>query len=248
VLSAGEAKKQRRELHRDIEKHHKAHDAATVRALRDDIRAARTDRTTALTRLVTETKARRLALREHAQERRRTTLAMLRDTYARERAQARETFLLKKADIYQAARDPIERARLKWEAERKYQQDLHRIARGNRDRVRHAKHTHAKERRDESDDEVRANIPADHVPLFERVKRQIKGTSRESRTEAFLRYVEQTPDELLLSVQDEGDRKLQQQIRERQARDAKEERNPRRARSAPPRRRYTAQELAEVPF
>jgi hypothetical protein len=50
-------------------------------------------------------------------------------------------------------------------------------------------------RRSESDDEVRANLPADLVPLLERVKRSIKAGPRQSRTEAFLEYAEEHPGE-----------------------------------------------------
>src|SRR6185295_17647714 len=77
--------------------------------------------------------------------------------------------------------------------------------------------------RGESDDEVRANIPPDLVPLFERVKRGIKGSARESRTEAFLRYVEEHPREQFAAVDDATDA-LIREMEEHYARQ-----NPRRA-------------------
>lgn len=49
----------------------------------------------------------------------------------------------------------------------------------------------------ESDDEVRRNIPAELEPVFDRVRRQIKGSARRSRTEAFLEWAEANPDEVL---------------------------------------------------
>jgi hypothetical protein len=49
------------------------------------------------------------------------------------------------------------------------------------------------ERRAESDDEVRSNLPADLVALFERVKGGIKASPRMSRTEVFLQYAEEHP-------------------------------------------------------
>jgi hypothetical protein len=48
----------------------------------------------------------------------------------------------------------------------------------------------------ESDDEVRANIPPELLPVFEQVKRSIKGNAKKSRTEAFLEYVEENPDDV----------------------------------------------------
>jgi hypothetical protein len=53
-----------------------------------------------------------------------------------------------------------------------------------------------RERRAESDDEVRGNIPTELVRVFERVKRTLRGTPHKSRTEAFLQWVEENPDEV----------------------------------------------------
>jgi hypothetical protein len=50
------------------------------------------------------------------------------------------------------------------------------------------------ERRSESAEEVAANIPPELVPLWERVARSIHAGPRMSRTEAFLRFVEENPD------------------------------------------------------
>ena len=55
----------------------------------------------------------------------------------------------------------------------------------------------AKERRAESDDEVLQNIDRSLHPLFHRVKSIIKGNPRMSRTEAFLQYVHDHPDEAI---------------------------------------------------
>jgi len=49
----------------------------------------------------------------------------------------------------------------------------------------------------ESDDEVRRNIPADLVPVFNRIKRQVKSDKRRSRTETFLEWVEAHPDDVV---------------------------------------------------
>src|SRR6202042_2573532 len=63
----------------------------------------------------------------------------------------------------------IERAKGSWDAERKYQADLRRIEQGNRDRHRAVHRAHADERRSESDDEVRGQIPlcgASHKGMY----------------------------------------------------------------------------------
>lgn len=53
------------------------------------------------------------------------------------------------------------------------------------------------ERKSESDDEVLYNIPSELIPTWDRVKRDIKGTDRMSRTEAFLEWVEKHPSEIV---------------------------------------------------
>jgi hypothetical protein len=65
--------------------------------------------------------------------------------------------------------------------------------------------TSAAERRGESDDEVRANIPPELATLFERVRRQIRGSSRKSRTEEFLEYAEAHPGEAVEAIEDATD-------------------------------------------
>ncbi len=61
------------------------------------------------------------------------------------------------------------------------------------------------ERQAESDDEVRSNIPPELVALFEHVKRGIKASPCMSRTEAFLHYAEENPDDVLVATEDKTD-------------------------------------------
>ena len=72
----------------------------------------------------------------------------------------------------------------------------------------------AAERRAESDDEVRANIPRDLHSYFERVKRSIKGSPRMSRTEAFLQLVHDEGNEGhdWQSLEDASDRALREML------------------------------------
>lgn len=68
-----------------------------------------------------------------------------------------------------------------------------------RDRERKALklRTTAVERRQESDDEVRRNLDADMVPVFDRVASAIRGSAKMTRTEAFLHWVHENSDEVL---------------------------------------------------
>ena len=226
MLSAQEGAKQARWLHRERERGTREAAARTLRELRDQLHVARAQRNEALASAKAQCRSERLSLREKALARRQRALAELREAYKKERAEARDVCLLRKADVHASSRDPIERAKGKWEAERTYQADLRLIEQGNRERHRHVHRAHAAERQSESDDEVRGNIPPDYQSLFERVKRTIKGSSRESRTEAFLRYAEQHPNELLAALDDQSDRV----VRELEEQRAKAERALRSAR------------------
>lgn len=55
----------------------------------------------------------------------------------------------------------------------------------------------AVEARAESDDAVRRDIPRELVPVFDRVRRTIKGSPRKSRSEEFLEWAEAHPEEVL---------------------------------------------------
>jgi hypothetical protein len=138
--------------------------------------------------------------------------------------------------------DAVDRPRAELRAESAYQAEMHRIHRSNKARLREHPHATHIERRSESDDEVRSNLPPNLVPLFERVKRGIKPTPRMTRTEAFLHYAEENADEAF-DVLEEGALGMLRQFEQ------KEREAPRALRRGPMRRpRYTPEQLAEVPF
>lgn len=68
-------------------------------------------------------------------------------------------------------------------------------------------------RASESDDEVRQNISVALLPLFNRIRTQIKGTRLQSRTEAFLSYVADHPGEEIEAVDRVAEWKLKQVLR-----------------------------------
>lgn len=81
----------------------------------------------------------------------------------------------------------------------------------------------SRERRQESDDEVRANIPADMIRVFDAVRKRIKGGPRKTRTEAFMEWAEENPGEVFDLLQHDADRYLAQLLaeQERTARELK---------------------------
>jgi hypothetical protein len=123
------------------------------------------------------------------------------------REAARSTCSIEKASAESKWRPLVAKMRASLADERKFQEDLRRIEAGNRQRAAARPRASKKERQGESDDEVRSNIPDDLVPLWERVKRSIKGSARMSRTEAFLKYAEEHPGEVvdLDAIEDQTD-------------------------------------------
>jgi SAM-dependent methyltransferase len=67
--------------------------------------------------------------------------------------------------------------------------------------------------RRESDEEVRQNIPKTLFELFGRVRHAIRGSARQTRTEAFLQYVEEHPDEAVETADRVAEWKLKQALR-----------------------------------
>jgi hypothetical protein len=95
---------------------------------------------------------------------------------------------------------------------------MKRIEAANKGRLREEKRSTAKERRGESDDEVAGNLPPEYLGMWERVKRGIRGSPRMSRTEAFLKYAEEHPGELLVDLDERTDALIRElEARERAA-------------------------------
>lgn len=119
----------------------------------------------------------------------------LRQIARRQRAEALDTCRTGRDELDAETKERVRGAKRELREERRYQREIHRAEKRGREkeRVRRSR----KEASAESDDEVRANIPLELVPVFDRVKRQIKGTERKTRTEAFLEWTESHPDEVL---------------------------------------------------
>lgn len=204
-MTPAQARRQRAQLMREIAREHKRGDRARLVALRDRLRASRTARVAAIRR------AREACRRRGKVPTLKEAAAMLRAARIAARRQC-------DVDLAAAAKlkDETARARAELEAERKHQRAMKRIERGNVARAAEEKRASARTRRGESDDEVRGNIPPELVHLFERVKRQIKGSERMTRTEAFLHYAAEHPDEEIAALEDRTDEIIRQlEARER---------------------------------
>lgn len=232
----------KKRLWRDLQRDERRKAREKVLDLRGHLREARARRKQALVDAKERCRAERLAARERARSMRLRVLMELREAMRAERAAARQSCSIRLGDA-RAIKNDIERARAELAAERQYQRDLRRIEAANRQRRKEAPAITRIERQAESDDEVRVNIPPDLVPLFERVKRSIKASPRMSRTEAFLKYAEENPEEVLEVIEDKTEAMIRE-LEERHREAKREADRPVRRRS--PRSRLTV--AAEVPF
>ncbi len=234
AMSPAVARRQRKQLGREIAAHHKAANLDKLRALRRAIGEARQSSKRLRKEAIGLCAIGRTMAKERAKAIRIEGRQKIRDEIDDERLQARGACELRKAMIRENVKSDVARARAELKEEKRYQREIKGIE--QRQRRERPKST-AAERRGESDDAVRDNIPPDLVPLFERVKRQIKGSDRETRTESFLRYAEENPGEVAAAIGREAEREIARLQRE----EAKESRALRR-------RGVSAAELAAVPF
>jgi hypothetical protein len=220
MLTRAEGRRQRREIMKEIAREHRREQREKLAHLRQELRDARALRQTALRQAKDRCRTDRLAARARARELRARLLAELRQAVRAERTRAKEDCAAGLAEA-RAIADNVQRARAELAAERKYRRDLARIERANRQRFKETRRATSAERRGESDDEVRGNIPPELLPLWERVKRSIRGSSRMSRTEAFLEYAEEHPSEVLEVLEDRTDALVRElEAKEREARRA----------------------------
>lgn len=182
----------KKKLQKEIDKDIAAGQKRKLRQLREELMNAHKSERSACGAARTAARARIQKLRQ----RRERIQSMIRQAILRER-QARNGAC--------ASKRSSEAARQAWRAEKAYQASLKRSAASARMKGIRKVGTRA-ERREESEDEVRHNIPPHLVPLWNRVKRSIRASSRKSRTEAFLEYAEEHPDEVYAHSDDATDR------------------------------------------
>lgn len=206
MMSRAAGRAQRRALMRDIATHDRVKKREHLAALRRAIREARAAHKRALVHAVERCRAARVGARAKAAELRAKALEELRKAIELERQGARSQCETARASA-SGHKTKAAQARAELRAEQQFRREMRRIERSAKDRRAELakKHARAAERRGESDDEVRGNIPPDLVHLFERVKRLVKPGARHSRTEAFLEYAEEHPGEVLEALEDKTD-------------------------------------------
>lgn len=231
---AGRREKAR--LRRELAQQLRRKDREKLAELRGAIARAKQHRRELVTGAVERCRAERVALRQRYRARKEQLLAELRAERQRERDLARGRCASRKQSARAAGGEGVTTAAKALRTERSFMREMRRTERDARARER--VRVSAAERRAESDDEVRANLPPELVPVFERVRRSIKPSSRASRTEVFLRWAEEHPDEIVALEAEAADRAVAALVRERQQHE----------RAMRKKSRYRRPELAEVPF
>jgi hypothetical protein len=238
VMTPAQGRKQRRELMRDIARHHRREAREKLVSLRAQIRDARALRRIAIAQAKERCRAERVAVNARARAMKQRALEELREGLRRQRQVARDTCAAGLTDA-RGIVDKVQRARAELQAERAYRRDLRRIERANRAGRLQIRRPSRSERRGESDDEVRGNIPPEFVGLWERVQGRIRGSDRMTRTEAFLQYAHDHPNEVLEVLED----RTEALIHELEARERKAARELKR-----PKPRRAAAALEDAPF
>lgn len=183
---------------------------AELRRLKVEISAARERRDRALARTKLSCAKARTKVRDKIREYRSAEFRRINAEVRRMRTAARNQCQARKHRVRSSAGVAIARRRLEREAEAKLQG---RLRRADRHALRQ-RNTY-KERREESDDAVRSNLPRELVPVFNRVRSHIKGSRHRTRTEAFVEWAEEHPEDVLAYQGDESDREVARLIAER---------------------------------
>jgi ABC-type nitrate/sulfonate/bicarbonate transport system substrate-binding protein len=142
------------------------------------------------------------ALITSAREAKRAAIKGIQLDCAANRIRAREACALRALQARQEGAAEVAARRAKLRGEKRFEVKMSAV-----ERPRKLRSTTG-ERRQESDDEVRSNLPADMVRVFDRVRKHIKGGARTTRTEAFFQWAEENPAEVFELLQHDADRYL----------------------------------------
>jgi len=178
----------KKRLHREIEQERRAKVAERVTQLGLQLKAAREARRGSIERIRLQCRA--------ARERLRTTCGL-----RKERAR------LEGEEVIQARRREIQEERYLDKLQRSRPKSAQPLG-----RMRNVR----REREAESDDEVRRNLSPDLASVFNKVRRHIKGSERRSRTEAFLEWAEENPDEIYAMQEQRAAREIDRLVKEYQ--------------------------------
>lgn len=241
----GMSARQRAKVLREARAYLRDQDRRKLAKLRSALEAAERRQREAMRKVVAHCKAARKRVKAEVKAYRAQERERINQEVAEMRAAARRTCELRKEAVRSAGLSVRAQRRAELEAERHLQRELQQTA-AHAERRKAKFQRSAREVQAESDDRVRANIDPELIPVFERVKRSIRGDAHKSRTEAFLEYVESNPEDVIALQQEAADVEVKRLLAE-QAK-AEREAAKRRKRSYQPTRRELAAYLEDVPF
>jgi hypothetical protein len=168
----------------------------TMAELRSKIRANKTQRREAIRAVRRQCRASRVRTRGRVKAFRVSERQRIRETVQSMRDAARAQCKARLARVRELGGRKVDQARREKLAREKLEQELSRIE-GRVRRTDKPARGRGREHREESDDEVRGNLSDELVPVFNRIKRSVRGNPRLSRTESFLQWAEENPEEVV---------------------------------------------------
>lgn len=237
--------RQRARFLRETKAYLREKDQQKLAKLRSALEGAERRQREAMRKVVARCKAARKRVKAEVKAYRAQERERINQEVAEMRAAARRTCELRKEAVRSAGLSVRAQRRAELEAERHLQRELQQTAAHAERRKAKFKRS-AAEVRAESDDRVRANIDPELIPVWERVKRSIRGTPHKSRTEAFLEYIESNPEDVIALQQEAADVEVKRLLAE-QAK-AEREAAKHRKRSYKPTKAELAEYLEGVPF
>jgi len=220
-------------------------DRESLKRLKEDIAEARAKRRATMRKVVKRCQQKRMALRERIKKLRKVERERVNRIVESMKLEARSQCSARKARAREAGLKGEAKAKEQHSARKQLNRDI-RAAEAHREKRERKFRANPAELQRESDDRVRANIDAAMVPVFNRVRRTIKGNQRRSRTEAFLEWAEENPAEVLAIQQEATDRELKRLLREQQR--AQKQAKVRKTRGYKPSKAELAEYLKDVPF
>lgn len=213
-LSGKAARAQASYLAKEREKMLREKHRAELARLRGLIRSAKMRRREALRRTVQSCRRGRETVRQRVKAFRQAERERINLEVANLRLAARTSCAARKEKVRGAGGRGVEGAKARLMEEHRLARQLRQVeAQAARKR---AKARSAVERRQESDDEVRGNLPPELQGVWGKVKRTIKAGPRSTRTEAFLEWAESNPEDVLALQYSDVDREVAALVRQQQ--------------------------------
>lgn len=154
-------------------------------------------------------RAEQAASRDRLRERLRQERIEAQQRWRDQRQEARQACAAAKVEVRRSGLTKLERSRAELVAERTRQRTEREITRARAVAEKRGRRATSIERLQESDDAVRRDIPAELMPVFERVKGQIRGSALRSRSEAFIEWAAENPDEVRAILYEQADREAE---------------------------------------